>query len=52
MYEKFGIYPDSKDDSLKSSMFAIRKLYLEIVFRVACRDPRLGAERPVKRLEE
>ena len=43
MYDgKFGLYPDSKNESLKSPVFAIRKIHLEVVCRVHGRDPRLG----------
>lgn len=53
MYDgKFGLYPDSKNESLKSSVLAIRKIRLEIVCRVHGRDPRLGTRRPVRRLEQ
>lgn len=46
MYDgKFGLYPDSKNESLKSSVLAIRKIHLEIVCRVHGRDPRLGIKK-------
>lgn len=49
---KFGLYPDSKNESLKSSVFTIRRIHLEIVCRVHGREPRLGTRRPVRRLEQ
>lgn len=50
--EKLGLYPNSKNEPLKSSVFAIRKIQVEIVCRVDWRDPRLGGKRPVRRLEQ
>lgn len=53
MYDaKFGLYPDSKNESLKNSVFTIRRIHLEIVCRVRGREPRLGTRRSVRRLEQ
>ena len=53
MYDaKFGLYPDSKNESLKSSVFTIRRIHLERVCRVRGRERRLGTRRPVRRLEQ